>query len=109
MHGLSCRLKDDTAALVQGREKLQKKLEKHTIYHKYLDRVLESAEEFHEIREIIARYDTLTATHLVGHCWVLPYILYRDTDDHITMRITIYCGCFSYNIRWLNMLCYIVF
>ncbi|KAI0241841.1 Coiled-coil domain-containing protein 42 like-2 [Lamellibrachia satsuma] len=58
------RLKDDTAALVQGREKLQKKLEKHTIYHKYLDRVLESAEEFHEIREIIARYDTLTATHL---------------------------------------------
>ncbi|KAK2177504.1 hypothetical protein NP493_594g00017 [Ridgeia piscesae] len=58
------RLKDETAELVRGREKLQRKLEKHTIYHKYLDRVLESAEEFHEIREIIARYDTLTATHL---------------------------------------------
>ena len=52
--------------LVKGREKLQKRLENHTIFHKYLDRVLESAEEFHEIREVIARYDTLTATHLVS-------------------------------------------
>lgn len=57
------RLRDDTGGHVRGREKLQAKLEKHAIFQRYLDKVLESADEFHEIREIIARYDTLTATH----------------------------------------------
>jgi len=40
-------------------------MDKNVIYHRYLEKVLESAEEFHEIREIIARYDTLTTTHEV--------------------------------------------
>ena len=31
-----------------------------------MDKVLENADEFREIREVMARYDTLTATHLVG-------------------------------------------
>ena len=63
---LSFRLKEETDTLQKAREKLQKRLDKHTCFHKYLEKVLESAEEFHEIREIIARYDTLTATHEVS-------------------------------------------
>ena len=62
---VSFRLRDDTSYLVKCRARIQAKLEKHTMYHKYLEKVLEGAEEFHEIREIIARYDTLTATHEV--------------------------------------------
>ncbi|ELT94686.1 hypothetical protein CAPTEDRAFT_93836, partial [Capitella teleta] len=57
------RLREDTSHLVKNRAKIQAKLEKHIMFHKYLEKVLEGAEEFHEIREIIARYDTLTATH----------------------------------------------
>ncbi|XP_077995509.1 coiled-coil domain-containing protein 42 homolog [Glandiceps talaboti] len=57
------RLLDEKRELEQTRDKLATKLSKHTIFHKYLERVLETADEFHEIREIIARYDTLVATH----------------------------------------------
>ena len=59
------RLREDTGVHVRDREKLQNRLEKHAIFQRYLDKVLESADEFHEIREIIARFDTLTATHEV--------------------------------------------
>ena len=60
---------------VREREKLQKKLEKHIIFQKYLYKVVENAEEFHEIREIIARYDTLTATHEVSSlCFSFSFI-----------------------------------
>jgi lipopolysaccharide biosynthesis regulator YciM len=38
-------------------------MERNAVSQNYLDRVLEVAEEFHEIREIIGRYDTLTSTH----------------------------------------------
>ena len=62
---LTPRLRDETSMFLREREKFQKKLEKHVIFQKYLYKVVESAEEFHEIREIIARYDTLTATHEV--------------------------------------------
>ncbi|XP_070572842.1 coiled-coil domain-containing protein 42 homolog [Ptychodera flava] len=57
------RLLEEKKELEQARDKLAKKLFKHTIFHKYLEKVLETADEFHEIREIIARYDTLVATH----------------------------------------------
>lgn len=57
------RLREDTHVLVKDREHLNNKLLKHIIFQKYLDKVLETADEFTEIREIIARFDTLTATH----------------------------------------------
>merc|ERR1711976_353705 len=57
------RLREETSHYLKSRGRIQNKLEKHTIFHKYLEKVLETAEEFHEIREVIARYDTLTATH----------------------------------------------
>ncbi|KAL3858096.1 hypothetical protein ACJMK2_012707 [Sinanodonta woodiana] len=57
------RLNDDTNILIREKEKLQRKLENYTIYHKYMEKVLEAGEEFQEMRDIIARHDTLTATH----------------------------------------------
>lgn len=57
------RLRDDTGSLAKVRDKMQKKLAKYVAFQQYLDKVLEKAEEFQEIREIIARYDTLTVTH----------------------------------------------
>lgn len=40
-----------------------KKLVKNKVFQAYLDGVVETADEFHDIREIISRYETLTATH----------------------------------------------
>ncbi|XP_031555849.1 coiled-coil domain-containing protein 42 homolog [Actinia tenebrosa] len=57
------RLQEDITSLTKERDKIQHKLEKFIIYQQYLEKVLENAEEFQEIREVIARYDTLTATH----------------------------------------------
>lgn len=57
------RLKEDIAALMQGKERLQRKLDNYSIFHKYMEKALEKGEEFHEMRDVIARYDTLTATH----------------------------------------------
>jgi hypothetical protein len=62
---LACRLEGDYNALKGQRDRLLIKLERNAVSQKYLDRVLETAEEFHEIREVIARYDTLTSTHAV--------------------------------------------
>ncbi|CAH3013753.1 unnamed protein product, partial [Porites evermanni] len=50
------RLKEETSALMKERDHIQYKLEKNVIFQQYL-------EKFQEIREVIARYDTLTATH----------------------------------------------
>lgn len=49
-----------------AREKVKGHLNRLTIYQKYLERVVETAEEFHEIREILSRHDTLTSTHGVS-------------------------------------------
>ena len=57
------RLAEDIEVLTKKKEKMQKKLEKYSTFQRYLDKVLEVSEEFHEIREITARYDTLIDTH----------------------------------------------
>lgn len=61
--GEIARLHEEITILAKKRDKMQKKLEKYSMYQKYLDKVLEVSDEFHEIREITARYDTLIATH----------------------------------------------
>uniref|UniRef100_H2Y4L5 DUF4200 domain-containing protein n=1 Tax=Ciona savignyi TaxID=51511 RepID=H2Y4L5_CIOSA len=58
------RLQDDIERLSKERGRYQKKLEKNSIFQKYMERVQESTDEFSEIREIIGRYDTLVATHV---------------------------------------------
>lgn len=65
------RLKDDTGDLVKNKDKLQRKLENYSIFHKYMEKALERGEEFHEMRDVIARYDTLTATHEVSVLFLL--------------------------------------
>jgi len=57
------RLREDTQVILKQREHLQGKVLKHSIYQKYMDKALESAENFTEVREIIDRFDTLVATH----------------------------------------------
>ena len=56
------------------KERLQKRVEKHKVYNRFLEKTLEKAEDFHEIREIISRYDTLTATHTVIDYRMLIFI-----------------------------------
>jgi len=58
------RLKSEIEELVTERDRYQKKLEKNSIFQRYMERVQESTDEFSEIRDIIGRYDTLVATHL---------------------------------------------
>ncbi|XP_067928968.1 coiled-coil domain-containing protein 42 homolog [Watersipora subatra] len=57
------RLKDESDAYLVAREDVRAKLDKLVVYQKYLEKVIESAEEFHEIREILSRHDTLTSTY----------------------------------------------
>lgn len=54
---------------MKNKDKLQRKLENYSIFHKYMEKVLERGEEFHEMRDVIARYDTLTATHEVSNSY----------------------------------------
>nr|XP_054773629.1 coiled-coil domain-containing protein 42 homolog [Lytechinus pictus] len=57
------KLMDEKGDLQGQKDKLLQRLNKHKLFHRFLERTLESAEEFHEIREVIARHETLVATH----------------------------------------------
>jgi len=57
------KLADENGTLSTEKDRLAVRLEKFTAFHRYMEKVLEAGEEFHELRDIIARYDTLTATH----------------------------------------------
>ncbi|XP_071944527.1 coiled-coil domain-containing protein 42 homolog [Antedon mediterranea] len=57
------RLLEEKGELEQQRNKFMMRLEKRKIFNTFLDRVLESAEEFQESRDVIARFETLVATH----------------------------------------------
>ncbi|XP_052802473.1 coiled-coil domain-containing protein 42 homolog isoform X2 [Mya arenaria] len=57
------KLKVETDDFNKNKEKLKRKLENYSVFHKYMEKALERGEEFHEMRDVIARYDTLTATH----------------------------------------------
>jgi len=56
-------LKTECSGLESERDRFKQRLEKYTIFQTYLERVLELSDEFSELREIMARYDTLVATH----------------------------------------------
>ncbi|KAL8611047.1 hypothetical protein ACOMHN_042663 [Nucella lapillus] len=57
------KLSEENQTFSQQKDKLQAKLDKYTVFHRYMEKVLEAGEEFHELRDIIARWDTLTTTH----------------------------------------------
>lgn len=56
-------LQKECEVLEVERDRFKKRLEKYTIYQNYLEEVLDLSDEFSELREIMARYDTLIATH----------------------------------------------
>ena len=58
----ACRLKNEMNNLEQQKRLLYNKLIKNSIYHMFMTRVLDSAADFHEIRGIISRFDTLYST-----------------------------------------------
>ena len=79
------RLREEFAELKRQRDCLLQKLEKYSASQKYLDQVLESVDEFQEIRELIARYDTLTATYKVCCCRILCVAAKRAASDCIVV------------------------
>ena len=85
------RLAEENETLSKQKEKLQEKLQKYTVYHRYMEKVLEAGEEFHELRDIIARWDTLTATHQVpASCLVCVPQLSSVT---LSSRLTLFYLC----------------
>jgi len=58
------KLEEQQVKLMNTRSKLREKLDKHEIFSQFMQKVLDSSEEFSEVREIIDRYNTLVATHL---------------------------------------------
>jgi len=50
---------------VAYRSELVRQIQAHKKYQQYMSRVLEAAGDFHEISEIMSRYQTLLATHEV--------------------------------------------
>lgn len=55
------RLNEEIRSLSKLKDKLSKKVVKYSAFNKYLEHSVEHADEFQEIREIIDRYETLTA------------------------------------------------
>ena len=60
-----CSLNVESEELVTYRSELVRQIQAHKKYHQYMSRVLEVAGDFHEISEIMSRYQTLLATHEV--------------------------------------------
>lgn len=58
------KLETQLEELLSRRGLLNTKLDKHEIFATFMEKVLDSSEEFSEVREIIDRYNTLVATHL---------------------------------------------
>lgn len=71
-------LQEECYDLEMERDKFKKRLEKYTIYQTYLEKVLDQSDEFSELREIMARYDTLISTH--------NDLLSREQKNQITME-----------------------
>jgi len=58
-------LSAESEGLVEYRADLVKELQSHKKYQQYMSKVLEVAGDFHEISEIMSRYQTLLATYEV--------------------------------------------
>ena len=61
----SSSLNVESEELVGYRSELVRQIQAHKKYQQYMGRVLEIAGDFHEMSEIMSRYQTLLATHEV--------------------------------------------
>ncbi|KAM6976955.1 coiled-coil domain-containing protein 42-like [Aplochiton taeniatus] len=57
-----CTLLEEKKALIKDRDRLEKRVQKNAIFLQYLDRVVQSSEQFQEPRQVMSRYDTLVLT-----------------------------------------------
>lgn len=57
------RLRETLAGLTAKKDRQDRALESHLAYQRYLELVIEAVEDFGEVKDIIARYDTLIATN----------------------------------------------
>ncbi|XP_078506748.1 coiled-coil domain-containing protein 42 [Lissotriton helveticus] len=56
-------VRTETEKLRMERFALSRKLKKYSIFNDYLEKVVETSDEFHEVRDVISRYFTLVATY----------------------------------------------
>lgn len=72
----SCRLAANAAAYIKKRNELKEKLDKHLAYAHYLEQVMKRSDEFHEIRDVMSRFETLSQTYQVPALlyYVLTYL-----------------------------------
>ena len=56
----------EIAELQEQKDIYQEKIEKNAIYFQYMEKIVEVSDEFSEIRDVMARYETLINTQLVG-------------------------------------------
>ena len=59
------RLELEIADMQERKAIYQKRLENNIVYLKYMEKIVEVSDEFQEIRDVLARYETLVNTHLV--------------------------------------------
>ena len=48
-------------------QRMKKKQDSYMVFNSFMIKILNNTEEFNEIRDIIARYDTLSSTYKVRH------------------------------------------
>jgi len=66
-----------------------KRLHQTAASQRYLLSVVNAADDFREIREILARYDTLISTHRVRIFYYFPFISVKD------ILLSLLCVCVS--------------
>ncbi|MGH0148910.1 UNVERIFIED_CONTAM: hypothetical protein FKN15_013936 [Acipenser sinensis] len=55
-------LQQEMTSLNREREALEKRVLRHAVFLRYLERVVQASEQFQEVRQVMSRYDTLVLT-----------------------------------------------
>lgn len=56
----------ETQSMIALRNRLQRHMATHKIFYEYMTRAIETTDEYREMRDILARYDTLYAIREVS-------------------------------------------
>lgn len=82
----SSSLRDELTALQHKCSRVQMRLHRYQAAHQFLERCVESNNEFHEVRDLIMRNDTLVANHQVCS---------SSSDPRPALRSPIVCVVFT--------------
>jgi len=92
----------DSEGLVEYRTDLVKQLQTHKQYQQYMFKVLEVAGDFHEISEIMSRYQTLIATHEVAYSLCARAVIFMFLVlVLINERMGPHVGSFTYTLTYI--------